>query len=230
VEVLSLRALALLVLLAWLPGASAGEFSAEWGQCRFALEANGTFYQNDRYTRNYMTPRCATLGIADRFGDGPWGWRVAVLWTSYIQARDNITTVFDDDAFQHNLTCNNVPIGGRGCLANINGDGHTYGISVGGTYQHRLGILTLTGEAGLFFFRHSFHAQFRHTDCDRCHPLGSYDESSGPFTNPSPLLGLTFRVGAVYFAARHYWPAEHRALSLTNHSFTQLSSGFVVRY
>jgi len=206
------------------------EYQAESGQCRFGLQTDGTFYQSDRYTRNYMTPRCASIAIADRFKDGPWGWRVGFVWTGSIQARDNIATAFDADAFQHNLTCNNVPLGGQGCLASVNGWGRTWGFSFAGTYQYRIGLAALVGEAGLFFFRHRFHSHPVHTDCSNCNPMGDYDESSGPFAEPSPLLGLTLKIGYLYVAARRYWPAEHRALSLTDHSFSQLSTGLAVRY
>ncbi|HUQ25247.1 MAG TPA: hypothetical protein VM140_06220 [Burkholderiales bacterium] len=228
-----MRSLFLALLAFALPPAHALEYQAEIGQCRFGLEKDGTFYQSDRYYRNYMTPSCAALGIADKFKDGPFGWRVAFVRTGYIEARDNITTAFDADAFQPNLVCNNSPNppnGGRGCLANLNGNGNTWGFSFSATYEQRLGPLRAVIESGLFFFRHSFHNHPTQIDCTACRPLGDYDESSGPFTNPSPLLGLTLKAGFLYFAARHYWPAEHRALSLTDHSFTQLSTGLAFKY
>jgi hypothetical protein len=221
----------LCLLLACLP-ARASELQTEFGQCRFGKERDGTFYQSNLYTRNYMTPRCASLAVADRFRDGPWGWRIAFLWTGQLAARDNVATFFDEDAFRSNLVCNNTPGPGfaRGCMVNIVGHGHTWGFSFAGTYEQRLGPLRLGAEAGLFFFRHSWHMTATHLDCSTCRHINDYDESSGPFTDPSPLAGLTARVGPVYFAARYYWPAEHRALSLTDHSFLQLSSGLAWKF
>lgn len=212
--------------------AHATEFQMEAGQCRFGLQTDGTFYQSDRYTRNYMTPGCASLGFADKFANRSFGWRVAFLWTGHIEARDNIATFFDADAFQPNLVCQNNfgPNRARGCLVDVNANGQTWGFSFSGTYEYRIGLLSLTGETGLFFFRHSFHSHFTHKDCTSCRNISDYDESSGPLTYPSPLLGLTVKVGYIYFAARHYWPAEHRALSLTDHSFTQLSSGVALSF
>jgi hypothetical protein len=227
-----MRALITLLLVAC-GQAQATEFQIEAGQCRFGLQTDGTFYQSNLYTRNYMTPRCTSLGLADNFKAGPFGWRIAVLWTGQIEARDNIATFFDADAFQSGLTCNNTPGTpgfARGCLVNVNAHGHTWGISFAGTYEQRFAVVTVMLESGFFFFRHSFHSHATHKDCTNCRYINDYDESSGPFTNPSPLLGVTFKVGHIYFAARHYWPAEHRALSLTDHSFTQLSTGLVVKY
>lgn len=223
-------------LLAWLvvgcAPALAQQYQAEAGQCRFGLAQDGTFHQTDHHTDNYMTPRCGALGVTDKFEDGPWGWRIAFVWTGFIQARDNVTTFFDDDAFNQNLTCNNAPgpNQGRGCLVTINGYGHTWGFSFSGTYEQKLGWLRITPEAGLFFFRHDWHYQVTHIDCTTCPVPREVDESSGPFAEPSPLLGLTLGVGPVYIAARHYWPAKHRALSLTDHSFTQLSGGLLFRF
>jgi len=226
-----MRALITLLLVAC-GQAHATEFQIEAGQCRFGLQTDGTFYQSDRYTDNYMTPGCASLGFADKFKDRSLGWRVALLWTGHIQTRDNITTFFDADAFQPNLVCQNNfgPNRARGCLVDVNAHGHTWGFVFSGTYEYRVGWLGMIGEAGLFFFRHSFQSHATHKDCTTCRPINDYDESSGPFTNPSPLLGLTVKVGSIYVAARHYWPAEHRALSLTDHSFTQFTGGVAWKF
>ena len=222
-----------LLLVAAAATAEAHEIQFEWGQCRFGLERDGTFYQSDRYHQNYMTPGCGGIGIADRFTDGPFGWRVAFLATRSIEARDNVATLFDQDAFRANLVCHNAsgpPGRGRGCIASFRGNGHTWGFSFSATYERRLGPIRAVAETGLFFFRHSMHAEAEHIDCTTCRKTGNYDESSGPFTAPIPLVGLTLRLGHVYAAARYYWPAEHRALSLTNHSFSQFSSGVIFPY
>lgn len=226
-----MRVFFLLALLVAAP-VHATEFQMETGQCRFGLQTDGTFYQSNLYTRNYMTPGCSSLAIADRFKESSFGWRIALVWTGQIEARDNIATFFDADAFQPNLVCQNNfgPNRARGCLVNVNAHGHTWGFALSGTYEYRIRWLLITSEAGLFFFRHSFHSHADHKDCTTCRYINDYDESSGPITNPSPLLGVTFKVGHVYFAARHYWPAEHRALSLTDHSFTQFSSGLAWKF
>ncbi|HUQ25248.1 MAG TPA: hypothetical protein VM140_06225 [Burkholderiales bacterium] len=228
-----MRALVLLLVAIACTPAHAGEFQAEIGQCRFGLERDGTFYQSNLPTHNYMTPGCASVGIADRFNDGPFGWRIAFLWTGSIEARDNITTALDVDAFQPNLVCHNAggpPGRGRGCLVNHNGNGHTWGFSFSGTVEQKIAFASVLAEAGLFFFRHSWHSHPSHIDCTTCRAAVDYDESSGPLADPIPLLGLTLKVGYLYVAARHYWPGEHRALSLTNHSFTQLSTGLRFQY
>lgn len=222
-----MRALAFisLALLGW--QAQAGEVGVALGQCKFGLAPDGTFYQSDRPTSNYMSPWCASLSWADRFGGGPFGWRVGFLWSDQIQARDNITTFFDDDAFKHNLTCNNAPgpNQGRGCIVRIRGEGHTRGLSLSGTYEYRIRWARLIGDAGVFFFRHYWRYGVQHIDCTTCPvPTETYS-SSGPFAEPTPLIGLTLRAGPAYLSARKYWPAQHRPLSLTDQSFTEISAG-----
>jgi hypothetical protein len=228
-----MRAFAL-ILLALLGGqADAAEFGVGLGQCRFRLATDGTFYQSDRPTNNYITPRCASLSWADRLGSGPFGWRVGFLWSDEIQARDNVTTFFDDDAFQQNLTCNNAgpgPNHGRGCIVRIRGEGHTRGVSLSGTYEYRLRRTRLIGEAGVFFFRHYWRYRVEHIDCTTCPPMPENYASSGPFGVPTPLVGLTLRAGPAYLAARKYWPGQHRPLSLTDHALTELSAGLSLAF
>jgi hypothetical protein len=220
----------------------AAEAFAEAGQCRFGLAPDGTYYQSDRYTRNYMTPRCGVFGLADKFRGSAFGWRVGFLWTGSIEARDNIATFFDADAFQPNLPPCDISFGpnrARGCIVTLNGHGETWGFTFSATYEQRLRWLTVTPEAGLFFFHHVFYVQPTHIDCTNCRPIQGSKEADGPFTDPSPLLGLTFKVGAVYFAVRRYWAPKHYnvpfiqgrdAPSLTDHSITQVTSGLVLRF
>jgi hypothetical protein len=214
----------LLLILAFFRPAFAVDFSGEVGQCKFSLERNGALYQKERHTDNYMTPRCYTLGLADRFKDGPWGWRIGFVTTGAVEGRDNIAAVVFEGA-PPSLQCN--PATGLGCVGKFDSWMREWGLSFGATYEKRIGPFRITGESGLFFFHTHAHAAVTQIDCTSCGQFGEYDQTSGPFMQPTPLVGLTLRYEHVYFAARHYWPADHRPLSNTNYAFTQLSGGLV---
>ena len=228
-----MRLFALVVIAFLASHANSKELDLGLGQCRFGLEADGTYYQSDRPTKNYMTPRCLALAWSDRVGRGPLGWRVGFLWSDQIHALDNVATFFDADAFQHNLTCNNTPgspTRGRGCIVRIRGHGYTVGLSLSGTYEYPIRRARLIGEAGLFFFRHELRMKIDHIDCTTCPPVRDDNSRSGPFTWPSPLLGVTLKAGRAYISARKYWPGEHRLLSLTDHSLVELGAGLSIPF
>jgi hypothetical protein len=100
------------------------------------------------------------------------------------------------------------------------------GVSFSLTGDLKLGPVTAIGEGGLLFFK----SQFKATATPLYPaPEMEVNEESTWWDMPAPLLGLTLRYGDVYVAARHYWPAGHRPLSLTDHSFTQLSVGLAFK-
>jgi hypothetical protein len=203
---------------------SGPELQLELGQCRFGKAPDGTFYQSDYHTSNYLTPRCASFGLADKFErGGRLGWRVAYLVAGSIEARDN-TFIRNDDGLR-NIPCDpGVTV--AGCHATMNGSGNMRGVSFSLTGDLKLGPVTAIGEGGLLFFK----SQFKATATPLYPaPEMEVNEESTWWDMPAPLLGLTLRYGDVYVAARHYWPAGHRPLSLTDHSFTQLSVGLAFK-
>ena len=202
------------------------EYLFEVGQCRFGLERDGTFYQSDRYTDNFMRPGCVSVGLQDKWqGYERLGWRVSFLGTGSIQARGNMAV--NDETRGATAPCD-MSVSEANCQIRFDGAGQTYGITLGANYEHPIfSRTTLAVESGLFFFQHHFKAEARFVDC--CHREISYNETSNLWDVPSPFLGLTLRYRDVYFAARHFWPSEHRALSLTNHSFNQLVAGVIIR-
>lgn len=220
------------------------ELQLEYGQCRFDIERYGTFQQPDRYTANYLTPRCASLGLAGRFGSflgdrdsGRWGWRVALVVSGTIQARGNVATLYDDEAGRHDLACGgghaDRNLDGRGCLARETGSGDVAGFSVSLTRAFSAGPIEIVPEAGLFFFRSRFHNHPTLVDCGDCNPQSDYDAGrrldiiSAP---PDALLGAAVRRGSVYLAVRRYLPLGHRALSLTDNAFTQIAAGLALPF
>lgn len=206
-----------------LSGRTAEVFS-EVGQCRFALERDGTFYQSDRHTDNFMTPGCISLGLSGKWTDSEkWGWRTSFLSTGSIQARGNMAV---NDELRGNTAPCDLSINEANCPVRFNGSGQTYGFTFGATFEQPLGYhLSLIGESGLFFFQHHFKAEGKFVDC--CTRNISYNETSKLWDMPSPFLGMTLRYRDVYFAARHFWPSGHRALSLTNHEMNQFVVGVV---
>lgn len=210
------------------------EAQLELGQCRFAAERDGVFYQADRYTRNYLTPRCASLGLAGRWGESKWGWRLAVLVTGQIQARDNVTTLHDSEMGRHDLACDPTPsTPNHGCLQRHTGSGSVRGISASLTRELFVhGPWSLSGEAGLFFHESRWASRPSHVDCNGCWQHPDYDAGQGSDmlkAMPATLVGLTVRYGSVYFAARRYESPGGRPLSLTDGTFTQLSAGVAWR-
>lgn len=202
----------------------AGELALELGQCRFGQERNGTFYESDPgmdYS-NYMTPRCGGISWSDKFGSSRWGYRIAYLDSGSIQARSNVARYGDD---LNRQPCD--PKTTIGCRAHFDGSGYTYGVSLGLTAEARMGEIRAAGEAGLFFFRHRFHASAMPLE-QGAGDEQNYDATSSWRSPHSLLLGITlrYRDGGPYVYARHYFPSGHRELSLTNHSMTQFGVGF----
>lgn len=208
-------------------GTRAPEFQLEFGQCRFALERDGVFWQSEHYHRNYMSPRCASFGVADRFGGSRLGWRVAFLAAGNLEARDNVAMFGDElnhaDGVQ---PCDTKTL--LGCRAAFSGTGHTYGLSVSGTHTASLGRFDLIGEAGLFFFRSVFYMTVRPIDYKGDQQYGTLD--TGWQHPPAPFGGVTLRHRDVYAALRYYWPPGHSGIDLTNHGFTQLALGYAWRF
>lgn len=198
------------------------DLSLEHGQCRFGAERDGTFWQSDYGRSNYMTPRCTSIALADKWEKGGrMGWRVAYLTTGDIEARDNAAVL--NDLGIRNAPCSPSTGAWDGCVANFNGSGHMRGVSFSGTGDLKLGPITAIGEFGLLFFKSQFKATA--TPINYVGRVEEVNEESHWYDMPIPMMGLTLRYKNVFISARHYWPAEHRAISLTNHAFTQLSLG-----
>ena len=200
------------------------EYQFETGQCRFGLERDGTFYQSDRHTDNFMHPGCMSLGVAGKWKDSErWGWRAAFLATGAIQARGN--KAVNDEARGSTAPCD-MTVSEANCPIIFDGSGNTQGITLGATYEQPLFAHTsVIAESGLFFFQHHFKAEATFESC--CGRNISYNETSKMWDMPSPFMGVTLKYRAVYAAVRHYWPSGHRALSLTNHEINQFVVGLV---
>lgn len=210
----------------------ATELQLEIGQSRFSPGLEDTFYQSDMHTDNYLRPVAVSIGLADKWkGSERFGWRIALIAMGNIKARDN-NSVNDEWAHRHaGALCTHASE--DGCTLRFNGEGSTFGILTSLTAEQPLTSgLSLIGEAGLFFFQHHFKAEARFIDCT-CSRQVSYNETSRLWDQPSPMVGVTLRYSnpfglhgiAAYVAARHYWPAEHRALSMTNFAHTDYMVG-----
>lgn len=207
------------------------EIFVEDGQCRFGLERDGTFYNADLRHHNYMTPGCASFGFADKFKESRIGWRIALIESGAIQARDNVARVVDGSQ-ETGKPCDPDANGNwLGCHAVFNGRGKMYGFSLGLTYEQPLALgFSAVGEGGLLIFRSVFRSNIVPLDYKK--PDGETPETSGVqdsgwLSAPAPYMGLMLKYGRAYAGLRYYWPSGHRALSLTNHSFTQASAGVV---
>lgn len=209
-------------------GISAPELQLEVGQCRFGVERDGVFYQADQHTDNYLRPACAAIGIADKFKSAHgFGWRAWFMKTGNLEARGNVATL-DEDAHTSG-TCD--PATGHHCHWRFDGAGSLKGIGASLTAEvpvyERWSVIA---EAGVFFFKSSFSVTITPADYVGASKRG--EEHSHWTDQPSPLIGLTVRRErpfglpiAVYGAVRRYWPAEHRALNLTDYSHIDLMLG-----
>ena len=204
-------------------GYAGPEASLEVGQCRFGLERDGTFYQSDRHTDNFMRPACWSIGLQDKWKDSRFGWRVSFLSAGSIQARGNMAV--NDETRGVTTPCD-MTISEANCPIRFDGSGNTLGFTLGATYEQPLfSRASLTAESGLFFFQHHFKSEARFEAC--CHREISYNETSKLWDQPSAFMGATLRYRDVYASFRHYWPTGHRALSLTNHEMNQFVVGIV---
>lgn len=210
---------ALILLLLAGPEGHSREVQVEAGQCRFSVERDGVFFQADKHTDNYMRPACASIAFADSFERWPGlGWRAWFMKTGDFAARGNEATT--DEAAHSAGTCDLDT--GNHCLYRFDGSGSMKGVGVSLTGAIALSAhWSLIAEGGLMFFKSSFTVTIT--------PLNTNDgvkrgEEHSKWTDfPVPMLGITLRrdrpLGlpfSVYAAARHYWPAEHRALNLGN--------------
>lgn len=200
------------------------EVFSEYGQCRFGLAEDGTFYQSDRHTDNYMRPACAAVGVSDKWqGSERFGWRVSFLATGSINARGNMAV--NDETRGVTTPCN-LSVSEANCQIRFDGAGQTFGFAFAFTAEQPLAAhLSASAESGLFFFQHHFKSEARFEQC--CGRTISYNETSKLWDVPSPFVGLSLRYRDLYVAARRYWPSEHRALSLTNHAFWQFTAGVI---
>lgn len=221
-----LRDLAFLVLGAaiaiFAQGLAAPELQAELGQCRYGVVPEGTFYQSDLHTDSYLRPACGGIALASKWnGSERFGWRVGALATGGISARDNVST--NDERAHAHIAC--VPPNPDGCMVRFNGEGRTFGFTLGLTAEQPLAAhLSAIAEGGFFFFQHHFKAEAHPMGCG-CTGQIAYNETSKLFDSPSPFAGITLRYRDFYVAARHFWPTGHRSLSLTDFSMTQYVVG-----
>jgi hypothetical protein len=195
------------------------ELQAEAGQCHYGLQRDGTFYQSDRTTSNDLRTACGSLAIAGRF-DELRGWRVAYMNLGTIRSRDNHVTQWDEERAQPLPPCD--PVTKHGCTAVMHGEGRNYGFLFSLTKRFPMEHFDVIGEAGLFFFRSKFNAWATR---DEDGGYSSVSESAGFRKPPAPVLGIGVRKGPFHLMLRHGWSLDHRALSLTDHSFTQLMAG-----
>lgn len=230
---MKLRIMVGAVALAFALPASATEIQAEYGQCRFDAAHNGTFYQEGRYTQNYLTPDCASLGIAGRFVNRNYGYRAFGIVTGYMQNRDNVATYRDDEIDTAHGSCGPMP-DGHNCMTTHNGSGNMVGIGASLVrYIDLPGNWQVTGELGFLIHRVKYYngPKFLGGPNDGA-PAGDFkhDERTNDFlgTLPSTFVGVTLRWRQVYVFARHYSHSGGRGLSLTKDNMTNIGVGYAI--
>lgn len=199
------------------------ELQIEGGSCKYGPAKDGTFYQSDRLTNNALRTHCYQVGLAGQFKDSLYGWRVAYQNLGSIRTGPNDVTDYDEEAFGH-LPQSCDPVTKHGCTAVMSGSGHNYGFTFSLTRRFPFKYFDVIGEAGLFFFRGRFDA---HAVRNEDGGVSEVSENSSYLKPPAPLLGLGIRKGPVYAMYRRGWTLDHRELSLTDHSYQQLTVGLV---
>jgi hypothetical protein len=216
------------------------ELQLEYGQCRFSKAQNGTYYDQALNPRLYLTPRCAEIGIANKFGGSTWGWRIGYISSGSVESRDSRAWI-NDGNWSDPRPC---PEATNNCQAIVGGSGRMEGVSFTLTKERKLaGKWWLRGEGGLMFFRHYFHGHAHPEGFDST-PLildGTFkgtpdrweglDQSSDWKGWPVPRAGLQFGFGPIYLSARYTLAPGagglpgHDGSSVTNHAFLQIAVG-----
>lgn len=204
---------------------SAADLSLEFGQCRFGVERDGMFYNADLPHQNYMTPRCGGLVYSDKWRDSRFGWSAGLITSGNIEGRGAVARVVDG-SHETGLPCDTSTW--LGCHATFDGEGKMYGVRLGLNYDHPLPWhMSLRAEGGMLFFRSVYRSTISPVDYTDKEIKGVQD--SGWNSTPAPWVGVMWRYhDRLYIGARYYWPAGHRALSLTNHAITELTTGVVL--
>ena len=193
----------------------------EAGQCEYARATDGTFYQSNLQTNNFLSPGCYSLGISGQFKQKPsWGWKVAYHDFGTIRAKTNVVTQRDEDAFQTWDQCD--PETKRGCKATMGGEGKNIGLSIALTKRVPLRGFDVITEGGLLFFRSEFHAYGCAWDTGNV----TYVNEHSPFSRlPALMGGIGVEKDNVYAMVRGFYSLGHREQSLTKHSVAQLVLG-----
>ena len=218
------------------------ELELELGQCRFGRAHDGTFYDSTMSPRLYLTPRCAELGIADRFSGSPWGWRISLLTTGAVESRDSLAPM--NDGYYDPNPCTDEHW--ANCHSLFGGTGRMQGISFAVTRRYDLGRQWwLQSEYGLIFFKHYFNGYAKPQDFHNDSVLaaglqtgtsdkwegGSLNQSSRFPGMPVPRIGARVGWKRLYFAARYsFAPGTlglpgHDGSSVTDHSHLDLMIG-----
>ena len=234
------------LLLALISTSALADVTYEYGQCRFGQADSGTYYQSDKPHSNYLTPRCASVGIAfkmpERWSMPGVGWRAAALFSGSVEARDNLAPM--NDGLYDPTPCSNAHW--ANCNSYFGGSGRMQGIQVSVTKERAIrGRWWAQGEVGLLFFEHFFNGYAKPADFDG-EPMvrGGYvqgvstrwedaglNQYSSIFNMPIPMIGASIGYGPAYFAARyHHAPnatelTSRAGLSITDHSVFQLTAG-----
>lgn len=235
---------ALLYIAACLFFASRGhgqELQLEYGQCRFGQATDGTYYDSRLDHTNYLTPRCAAIAYAAKFKPTTtWGYRVAFLQSGSVEGRDNRAQM--NDGYYDPNPCSTQHW--ANCHSLFGGSGRMRGISVSLTKDQRIGRhLWARGEVGAMFFEHFFNGYAKPADFDGSSIVsagaiagtalkwegGGLEQKSSMWNLPLPLVGMTVGYKGLYFAARHHFPVGREGLSITDHSFTQITGGVLIK-
>lgn len=214
------------------------DYWAEYGQCSFKGEDDGIFRQTGRNHSLYMTPDCLGLGVSGRF---VWPriadrWRVGFFTTRYLEARDNIASIWDEDAWipENQLQCTDAARGARGCLGNYTGSAAIHGLTVELSKQYPWRSFTFEPGLGLLAFYNRTKITVMHAncpDCQRLHDTYRAGERKDIYTKPPEgFVSLAVRhKSGVYAAWRRYFNSGHRDRSFTNNGFDQIVMGYEYR-
>ena len=214
----------------------------EYGQCRFGLAKDGTYHDRRFGSHNYLTPRCASIGLAGKFQRfATWGWRVAFIQSGSVEARDNMAQMNDGNPSPH--PCNETFgtfVHWENCHGLFGGSGRMRGIKLAVTKEWNLGARWWTqAEAGVEFFEHFFNGYVKPYDFDGAFAPavgatggsatkwegGGLNQESALADKPLPLLGARIGYGPLYFVIRYQFPVNRPGQSITDHSHLDLMGG-----
>lgn len=203
----------------------------EAGRCHFALTRNGTFYQEDQYTKNKLNVACLGVGFMAKIRNADrLGIRIGLLASASWENRSNTATFYDDEIGKTGLSCdmtNSAIEKGRGCYTVHNGSGDLRGLSLGVTYQIFPAVYAEGG--GLFYrLKHYNHVSWAGNGPAWGQPGDYFTSSRTEVLSAKPTIyaGLMFRYKSAYVFARRYESLGGHPDALTNGSFKQIGVGY----
>ena len=207
-----------------------------YGVCKHSLANEGSWHY-DGYEKNMqLRPACYQFGASWLRQTGAWGTglRLAYVDLGKVKADNEFPIVEDGGPDDHrvNNDCQYAKTGSYArCKGRFQGEGSTYGISLGPIVERNLGPVTLGAETGVYSYRSSWvvrdgHVQCTSPDCSMSN-TGEWDYARG--THQTWYAGASARVHWLTVGVRRY-ANVHASQAAKNPGYIGMTSGPVWQF